>query len=143
MAALGKAQREREERCGLTADDVLEYLRNVLFFNPLTYFYPSKDGKWCLTDLDALPDWVGRLIDGMEMSVKEKDGATETQFKVTLVSKATALALAMKHTTVDQHKIEVQMGPEFLNKLLDEVEGDNDQVVDANTIDGHVNGAKR
>lgn len=106
QAALGKAQRERSERVGLNADDVLEYLRNALFFNPLHYFRPSEDsGKWEITDLNALPDWVGRLIDGMEVKVTENKGVTTSFFKVTLVSKATALTLAMKHIGVEKHEL--------------------------------------
>jgi len=104
-AALGKAQREREERCQLKADDVLNYLRSALFFNPLHYFRPYGDGKWLIDNPDDLPEEVGRLIDGMEVKVVERDGETRSYFKVTLVSKATALGLAMKHIGVEKHEV--------------------------------------
>lgn len=96
--ALGKALRERLERCELKADDVLNYLRAALFFNPLHWFKPTEDGGWEITDLDALPEEVGRLIDEMEVKVRElPDGTKQSWFKVKLISKSTVLPLAMKH----------------------------------------------
>ena len=104
-AALGKAQREREERCELKADDVLNLLRDALFFNPLHYFEPTSDGKWLIQDLKTLPEGVGRLIDSIEVKVLERDGETHSYFKVSLISKATALSLAMKHVSVQTHEV--------------------------------------
>lgn len=125
--ALGKAQRERMERCNLTADDVLNYLKSALFLNPLDYFYPSEKGHWHIQSLDTLPPEVGRLIESFEILVKEKiDGTVESEFKVKLVSKTAALGLAMRHTTVD--KVEVKhTWDQFLShknndKLIDIVE---------------------
>lgn len=103
--ALGRMQRERAERCQLKADDVLGYLKNVLYFNPLQYFKPSRDGGWLVTDPESLPEWVGRLIESMEVKVRETEEATSTYFKVQIVSKSTALALAMKHVGVEKHEV--------------------------------------
>lgn len=104
--ALGKAQRERQERCELTGDDVLNYLKDVLYLNPLNYFYPSADGDWTIKDLSSLPEKVGRLIESFELKVIEtEDGQTISTFKVKLASKSNALALAMRHTTVDKQEI--------------------------------------
>jgi len=105
-AALGKAQRERSERCQLEADDVLNYLRAALFFNPLDYFYPSDDGHWNVLDPNSIPEEVGRLIESIEVSVTEsKNGNTKSEFRVKLVSKSTALGLAMKHVGVEKHEV--------------------------------------
>ena len=97
--------RKRLERLELKADDVLEYLRFALFFNPLDYFFPTEDGKWMITSIQELPREVGRLICGMK--VKERtslDGSVTSTFEVELVSKATALSLAMKHVGLDVEK---------------------------------------
>lgn len=105
QALLGKAMRERMERCQLKSDDVLNYLRTALFFNPLNYFKPTKDGKWMIDDPTTLPEEVGRLIEKMEVRTTElKDGSVHSYFKIELVSKTTALSLAMKHVglTVDE-----------------------------------------
>jgi phage terminase small subunit len=96
--ALGRAQREREARCQLKGDDVLNFLRAALFLNPLQYFAPSPDGGWLLTDPATLPEEVGRLIESMDVKVIEgKDGARTSTFAVKLVSKTHVLGLAMKH----------------------------------------------
>ena len=102
---LGVVLRKRLERLELKADDVLEYLRFALFFNPLDYFFPTEDGKWTITSLKDLPKEVGRLID--KMKVKERtalDGSVTVTFEIELVSKATSLSLAMKHVGVDGEK---------------------------------------
>lgn len=105
-AILGKAQRERQERCKLEGDDVLMFLRDVLYLNPLDYFFPTEDG-WNIKCLETLPPEVGRLIEGMKIDVTEKpDGTIESSFEVKLISKTAALGLAMRHTTVD--KVEVK-----------------------------------
>lgn len=104
--ALGKQQRLREERCELTASDVLNYLKRVLYFNPLEYFYPTKDGGWAISTIEALPEEVGQLIDGMKIKVTtHANGSQTSEFEVQLVSKATALALAVRHTTVSKHEV--------------------------------------
>lgn len=108
MAALGKAKREREERAQLSGDDVLNYLRVALFHNPLNYFDVGEDGVWEILDPKQIPEEIGRLIESVEIETFEKpDGTTESKFKVRLVSKSTALALAMKHTTVEKHEVTV------------------------------------
>lgn len=102
---LGVVLRKRLERLELKADDVLEYLRFALFFNPLDYFFPTEDGKWSILDLNGLPPEVGRMISGMKVKVKENgDGTTVSTVEIELVSKATALTLAMKHVGLDVEK---------------------------------------
>ena len=106
--ALGKVLHDRLERCRLTQEDVLEYLEAVLFFNPLDYFRPGEDGKWVIEDLSVLPREVGILIDGFKIKqTTDKDGSVETCFEVTLVSKATALSLAIRHVFgIEKHEHE-------------------------------------
>ena len=97
--------RKRLERLELKADDVLEYLRFALFFNPLDYFFPTEDGMWTITDLKSLPKKVGSLICGMKVKTKkDADGSEISTFEVDLISKATALSLAMKHVGLDVEK---------------------------------------
>lgn len=104
--ALGKAKAQREERVGLSADQVLAYLKNALFFNPLQYFKPTADGGWLITDPDSLPEEIGCLIEEMQVKVVElEDGKKQHYFKVRFVSHATALALAMKHVSVDKSEV--------------------------------------
>lgn len=110
MKALSVVLRKRLERLELKADDVLEYLRFALFFNPLDHFFPTEDGKWTIANLKDLPDEVGRLID--KMKVKERtnvDGSTTVTFEVELISKATVLSLAMKHMGIDGEKTPVML----------------------------------
>jgi hypothetical protein len=104
--ALGKEQRRRLERVGMRADEVIEMLRTALFFNPLSLFHPTKDGKWAVEDLDKIPDEIGRCIS--KIKVKTVDTMTEdgsvnstTYFELELMDKATLLNLAMKHCGVD------------------------------------------
>lgn len=110
-AALGKVLHDRLERCRLTQDDVLNYLEAVLFFNPLDYFRPGEDGKWLINDLSVLPREVGILIDGFKIKqTTSKDGTVEVCFEVTLVSKATALSLAIRHVFgIEKHEHEHKM----------------------------------
>ena len=97
--------RKRLERLELKADDVLEYLRFALFYDPTEHFYPTEDGMWAITDLKSLPKEVGRLINKMKVIVKEhKDGSRTSIFACELVSKDTALALSMKHVGLDVEK---------------------------------------
>lgn len=103
---LADVKRKREERCKLTGDDVLEFLRYALYFNPLEFFEPSPDGGWTIPNLEDVPPEVGRLIEDVELKVTEyDDGSRRTYFKIKFISKSLTLSLAMKHTTVDQHEV--------------------------------------
>ena len=105
-ATLGKMLKARQDRCELTSDKILNYLKSVLYLNPLDYFYPTEDGGWSIRDFSTLPVEVGQLIDGMKIKVRTNlDGSQTSEFEVQLVSKATALSLAMRHTTVTKHEV--------------------------------------
>ncbi len=136
-AALGKAQREREERCELKGDDVLNFLREAIFFNPLHYFRPTEDGGWLITDPDALPEWVGRLIEKMRMKITEyDDGSRTSRFEVELVSKTTAIGLAMKHIFPDKLQAEVEHKLRFaLDDLYEPSNGEEVDPVEQRIID--------
>ena len=131
--ALGKAQREREERCKLKADDVLNYLEKALFFNPTHYFLPADDGKsWLIKDLSELPEEYGRLIDGVEIkTITTKDGDEITYHKIKLIPKSVVLPLAMKHLGLMDQKVHIDqkitinwedMTPDHDSKVPDAIE---------------------
>ena len=131
-AALGKATREREERCELKGDDVLDYLHRALFFNPLNHFYHGHDG-WMIDDPSVLPEWVGRLIEKMEVKhVVHPDGSVHDSFKVEFISKSTVLPLALKHLGLLTDKGEVTHRFEMdWDKLYgEEPEGETDEIED-------------
>ncbi len=98
QAAIGKALRERLERCELKADAVLNYLQIALFINPLRYFAPSSSGWWIVKDPGTLPDEVGRLIEATRVKIIEyEDGTRVEECEVRLFSKGIASELIMKH----------------------------------------------
>lgn len=105
-AALGKVLYDRLERCRITQDEILKYLEKALFFNPLHYFRPSEDGKaWIITDPESIPEEVGILIESLEIEqVEDSVGNVRSRFKVKLVSKSTALSLAMRHIGLDKEQ---------------------------------------
>lgn len=90
QAAIGKALRERLERCELRADAVLNYLQMALFINPLKYFTLSRSGWWIVKDVENLPDEVAQLVEKGRLN-------EEGECEVLLVSHTEALRLAMKH----------------------------------------------
>ena len=98
-AFLGKVMREREERTALTADEMLQWMHDVMNVNPLKYFRCTEHGWW-LTDeeLDAIPEWVGRLISKMRrIYIPVKGGEPIQGYSVTLVDKAAIAPLVAKH----------------------------------------------
>ena len=107
MRALGKAIRERNERCEVKADQVIEYLHRALFFNPLTIFHRGKNGTWEIDDFDKIPKWIGCLIESMESEKFDTDEGIRTKFKIKFVPHATTLALAMKHHGLMNEQLEV------------------------------------
>lgn len=98
-AALGKAIYERSKRIGLKADDVLERLKTVLFFNPLTMFKKGLNGTWIIDDLDKVPEEIARCVTKVKSRsiTSAIDEEVTTYFELEFMSKDTALGLAMKH----------------------------------------------
>lgn len=104
-----KAMHDRSVRCKFNADTVLEYLRIALFFNPLKYFCPDGNGRWVVTDPHIMPEYIGRLVEKMEVRHRQReDGTTDTILNVTFVSKTKVLQLAMKHLGLLMDKVQVQ-----------------------------------
>ena len=48
---------------------------------------------------------MGRLIEKIQVEFVERDGETKSVFRVTLVNKAVALGLAMKHIGIEKHEV--------------------------------------
>ncbi len=100
---LGKVLGDRLRRLELKADDVLEYLRFALFYNPLEHFTPTEDGWWSTPNPKELPDEVGRLIERIrEKTVTHKNGSVSRSLEIELLTHTTALGLAMKHVGVEK-----------------------------------------
>jgi phage terminase small subunit len=152
--ALGKEQRRRLERLELRADEVLHVLATGLFFNPLTLFHPTKDGKWAIEDLDQIPDEIGRCISKIKtktVDAMDEDGnvTSTTYFEMELMDKTKLLQMAMQHCGVDgSQKIEhsgsvgVDVGLNGgLNGLLAQVEQTRQsQIIDAEVVEKKING---
>ncbi|HET6329112.1 MAG TPA: terminase small subunit [Planctomycetaceae bacterium] len=132
-AFLGKVKREREERTGLTADEMLQWMHDVIKVNPLTYFRPGDDG-WLIDedDLRSIPEWVGRLIVKMKKRTTWHGDDKIVEYQVTLVDKATIAPLLVKHhclTPVDNNGVNV-----IINQIdWSQLAGIND---DARVIEG-------
>jgi len=97
--ALSRAIKEREKKCELKSDDVLEYLRQALFFNPLKYFVRGSNGNQRIViEPDEIPEEIGRLIEEIKIkTITNKEGEQETTVDLKLVGKGNTLQLAMKH----------------------------------------------
>jgi hypothetical protein len=148
--ALGKEQRRRLERLELKADEVLHMLATGLFFNPLSLFKPSADGKWVVTDLDEIPDEIGRCVESVIARSTEKlhdDGtvSTTTYFELKMMGKTKLLELAMKHTGVDgvqKHhhtgNVDLNVGLSLNDLLMEIEETRGSQVIDGTVIESKV-----
>jgi phage terminase small subunit len=151
-AALGREQRRRLERLQLKADEVLHMLATGLFFNPLSLFKPSADGKWVVEDLDKVPAEIGRCVEEVKcrtVDSMDDDGnvTSTTYFELKMMSKTKLLELAMKHCGVDgTQKIEhtgnlgLQIGlSNGINGLLMAIENTrSSQVVDGTVLEKEV-----
>jgi hypothetical protein len=148
--ALGKEQRRRLERLELKADEVLHMLATGLFFNPLSLFKPSADGKWVVTDLDEIPDEIGRCVESVIARSTEKlhdDGtvSTTTYFELKMMGKTKLLELAMKHCGVDgtqKHhhtgSVDLNVGLSLNDLLMEIEETRGSQVIDGTVIESKV-----
>lgn len=137
QAILGREQRRRMERLELKGDEVLNMLRVGLFFNPLTLFKPSPDGKWMVEDLDKIPDEVGRCITKIKSKMVEFEGTVTTYFELELMDKTKLLDYALKHCGLaGVTKVSVQAAEDTSDPLataLQQLEFKR-QVVDMNSI---------
>ncbi len=100
-------RRLEESRSG---EDVLKYIHNAIFFEPLKYFTPSPDGGWCISidEMRELPPEIGCLIEELEHKVtvkkiigQEGDEEIEEKWKIKFVSKSAMVSLAARHLLGD------------------------------------------
>lgn len=147
QAMLGKEQRRRLEKIGMRADEVLEMLRNALFFNPLSLFKPTSDGKWAVEDLDKIPDEIGRCVSKIKTKTvdamdSEGNVTSTTYFELELMDKGRLLELALKHCGIDgTTKINVSgsIGVDInLAQLLQGLEQNRSNVIDGKVIESKV-----
>ena len=98
MAHLGSVLQQRIERCQLTADEVLEHMRNALFLDPKDLFDQSDDGVLSLRRLEDIPLSTRRCISKLKCkSTVDAEGKVEATLEVELMSKDAALTNALKH----------------------------------------------
>jgi hypothetical protein len=98
-AACKTALARQSERALKKGDDILKFIHGVMYTNWSRWFLPGDDGTWTVSESDYknLPDEVGQFIEEITKHVREDDSGREVWFKVRLVSKTTAMALAAKH----------------------------------------------
>jgi len=133
---LGKALQERITRCRLTADEVLEHLRNALFLDPLDLFERTEEGGYVVRSLEDVPLKVRRCITKLKQRTRYVGESVETYLEVELMSKDAALVNAMKHLMLvnpDPAAMNVNVGVD-LRGLLEQVEQDRKNVIDGNVI---------
>lgn len=98
QAYLGKVLHERQQRCELTADEVLHQLRNALFLDPMMFYDQHSDGTVTPKQLQDIPEELRRCITELETKVVEDEyGNKITTFRYKTINKDNAFTLAMKH----------------------------------------------
>lgn len=129
-AAIGKALQDRLSRITLTADDVLEHLRNALFLDPIHLFAPGPNGTWVVKQLDQIPEHIRRCITKIKSRtrtwVENEEELTETWFELEFIDKNSALAMVMKHLGIsgeNKSKVDVNINSTetLLLSLINEV----------------------
>lgn len=96
-AALGKALRERTERCELKADLILQEVAYCAMRDPLDLC--DEEGRISINDLREVPERIRRCIDGFKIKrrVDAETGDIEDTIELKLAPKLGSLELAMKH----------------------------------------------
>lgn len=134
QAILGKALQERITRCRLTADEVLEHLRQALFLDPLELFERTPEGGFLVRSLEDIPVEVRRCITKIKQRQRIVGEGVETYVEVELMSKDAALQSAMKHLGLMKGEgtdINLNVAGIDLAALVDRLEQER-----RNTIDG-------
>lgn len=136
-AFLGKKMREREERCELKADDVLNFLQAGLYFSPLHLFQKNESGKWTIKNIEDIPEEIGRLIEKVKLRVVEKpDGSVESLFEIELISKSTLFLSAMKHLGIEgTQKVDLQ------GRISIDWDGMHSRTIEVDSIEEQIEGA--
>jgi phage terminase small subunit len=110
---IGNALRQRLERTEITQDEVLNFLINALFLDPMELF-DSTNGILTLKNLEQIPPQIRRLITKMEVKSRtiNEGEDLETTVKLEWVSKELVLQLCMRHLGMispDINKTNVQV----------------------------------
>lgn len=98
--ALGKILYDREMKGILKQNEVLEFLKTGLMFNPLKLFQATEDGTWRISEqaIMSMPDEIGRLIESFKAkTVVDAEGNETRWLEVKMISKTKMLELAMQH----------------------------------------------
>lgn len=136
-AILGKSIGQRITRCQLTADAVLEHLRNALFMDIMDLFERTKGGAYIIKDLGDVPVEIRRLITKFKCKTTTLGNKVTTYLEVELMSKDSALPLAMKHlgiSGVENVALDVNVESSVLMELLSKVESERN-VIDTKFIE--------
>jgi phage terminase small subunit len=97
-AYLGKVLQDRIDGCRLTAEQVLEHLKNALFLDPLDLFELDNDGTVSFKQLHKIPLEVRRCISKLDFKTTNfDDGTSQTQVRIETMSKDAAMKAAMQH----------------------------------------------
>ena len=139
-AILGKALRERAERCEVDADRVVTELAANALLNPQEMF--DEEGN--LLHIQDMPEHVARTIASMEVETtihQSEDGEqveTTRLSKIKFNPKLQALELLGRHMGMFDKRIQldVPVGAGVLAKLLELVEGGT--IIDSNFIEEKV-----
>jgi hypothetical protein len=128
QAALGKAQREREERCEVRADLVLQEVAYCALRDPIDLC--DEDGRICVDDLRKLPERIRRCIDSFKIKrrIDPETGEIEDSIELRLAPKIASLELAMKHLGLLTERKEISLKGIDWEPLYKSSEGEPDLI---------------
>ncbi len=97
QAILGKALRERRERCELKADLILQEVAYCAMRDPIDLC--DENGKIAVDNLHKLPERIRRCIDSFKIKrhIDRETGNITDTIELRLAPKIASLELAMKH----------------------------------------------
>jgi hypothetical protein len=121
VAAIKEKLEELWQTEKLEPAQVLQYIHDVLNFQPIDWFAPGEDGGWLCTleDYRLLPSRVKRLIESAtakQTTLETGEGtSTHATVEMKFVSKETALRLAAKYqldpkVTKSEHTVRIEWG---------------------------------
>lgn len=137
-AMIGKALQQRIDEVKLEAKDVLEHLATALFLDPAELFAENWDGDVVLKELDQIPVRIRRCITKLKVKARtDKKGNTTVETDIELMSKDSALQLAMKHLGISGvADVSVNVGGDILLALLKQAEQER-SVIDTRFIESN------
>lgn len=130
-----------EEKTGLDAEYVRQYIKDVLELCPTDYFFLAPDGQWMVDpeQFRALPENVKRLVEGVEVRL----AYGRPLFSVKFLSKSAALAMAAKYTLTQKIQGKLTVGLPW-DKIADKLEGAAEDSIERRIegLNGATNGVK-